>query len=56
MTYETLTVETDTRGVVNLTLARPEKKNAMNAQMIAELTHFAKHQGSAEDTHVLCRR
>ena len=53
MTYETLTVETDTRGVVNLTLARPEKKNAMNAQMIAELTHFATHQGSAEDTRVV---
>ncbi|WP_278375097.1 crotonase/enoyl-CoA hydratase family protein, partial [Sulfitobacter pontiacus] len=39
--YETLKLETDTRGVATLTLAREEKHNAMSAQMIAELTGAA---------------
>lgn len=30
--YETLTIETDARGVATLTLNRPEKHNAMSAQ------------------------
>lgn len=41
MMYETLKLETDTRGVATLTLAREEKHNAMSAQMIAELTQAA---------------
>ena len=36
--YETLRLETDTRGVATLTLAREQKHNAMSAQMITELT------------------
>jgi len=39
--YETITVETDARGVAVLTLARADKHNAMSAQMIAELTAAA---------------
>ena len=39
--YETLTIETDARGVARLTLTRVEKHNAMSAQMIAELTQAA---------------
>ena len=31
--YETLTIETDARGVTTLTLNRPEKHNAMSAQL-----------------------
>jgi len=39
--YETITVETDARGVAVLTLARADKHNAMSAQMISELTAAA---------------
>lgn len=37
MTYETIRLETDPRGIATVTLARSEKHNAMNAQMIREL-------------------
>jgi methylglutaconyl-CoA hydratase len=39
--YETIKLTTDPRGVATLTLARPEKRNALSAQMIAELTGAA---------------
>jgi len=39
--FETITIETDARGVATLTLNRPEKHNAMSATMIAELTQAA---------------
>lgn len=39
--YETLTIETDARGVATLWLDRAEKHNALSAQMIRELTHAA---------------
>ena len=41
MNYETLLVNKDKRGVVSLTLNRPDKRNAMSAKMIDELTNFA---------------
>ena len=41
MDYETLDVEIGANGVVSLALNAPEKRNALSAQMIAELTHFA---------------
>ncbi len=40
MTYETLTVS-QSGGVTHLTLNRPEKRNALSALMIEELTDFA---------------
>jgi methylglutaconyl-CoA hydratase len=39
--FETITVETDSRGVATLTLARAQKHNAMSAQMLAELSQAA---------------
>ena len=34
MNYETLLVKKDERGVVSLTLNRPDKRNALSAKMI----------------------
>lgn len=39
--YDTISIETDARGVATLWLDREEKHNAMSAQMIAELTDAA---------------
>jgi len=40
MNFETLLIDQDKRGVVTLTLNRPEKRNALSARMIDELTSF----------------
>ncbi|MGR3758780.1 crotonase/enoyl-CoA hydratase family protein [Roseobacteraceae bacterium NS-SX3] len=40
--FETISLETDERGVATLTLNRPEKHNAMSGQMLQELTLAAK--------------
>ncbi len=45
MSYETIEIETDARGVATLWLNRPEKHNALSAQMIAELTRAAEALG-----------
>ena len=37
MTLETIHIATDPRGIATLTLARPEKHNAISAQMMAEI-------------------
>ncbi len=42
MSYETIRLTTDERGVATLTLNRPEKHNSMSAQMISELSEAAK--------------
>jgi methylglutaconyl-CoA hydratase len=41
MKFETIQQEIDPRGVATLTLVRPDKRNAMSAQMIDELTQAA---------------
>lgn len=41
MSPETIRISQDARGVATVTLARPEKHNAMNALMIGELTEAA---------------
>ncbi|WP_101068272.1 crotonase/enoyl-CoA hydratase family protein [Roseovarius salinarum] len=47
--YETISIETDARGVATLWLDRAEKHNAMSARMIAEL-HAAADALGADDT------
>jgi methylglutaconyl-CoA hydratase len=48
MAYSTITVATDARGIATLTLARPEKHNAMNREMMVEITEAAKVLGADE--------
>lgn len=47
--FETLEVTEDESGIVRLRLNRPEKKNALSATMIAELTAFAAQAAPRRD-------
>ncbi len=47
--YETIRLETDTRGVARLTLNRPEARNAMSQQMIRELQDAARQLAADEN-------
>ena len=51
--YQTITIETDARGVATLTLNRPEKHNAMSAQMLEELTAAAAALGGDNAVRVV---
>ena len=51
--YETLDVRTDDRGVAYVALNMPEKRNALSARMIAELTDMARTLGAAEETRAI---
>ncbi len=46
MSYETISIDRDSRGVATLTLDRPEKHNAMNARLIADLAAAAQELGA----------
>ena len=46
---ETIKVDVDARGIVQLRLSRPGKRNALSAQMIAELTAFAEAASKRRD-------
>ena len=51
--YETIRIDTDPRGVATLWLARPDKHNALSAQMIAELTEAAAQLGDDPEIRVV---
>ncbi|MCL6283989.1 crotonase/enoyl-CoA hydratase family protein [Ruegeria sp. 2012CJ41-6] len=51
--FETLKLETDTRGVTTLTLNRPEKHNAMSGQMLADLSTAAAQLASDDAVRVV---
>lgn len=53
MTYETLDIRMDPRGVAYVTLNLPEKRNALSARMIAELTEMAATLGAAPETRAI---
>jgi len=51
--YQTIRVETDSRGVATLTLNRPDKHNAMSAAMLEELTEAASALGQDDTVRVV---
>ncbi|NNE89136.1 MAG: crotonase/enoyl-CoA hydratase family protein [Silicimonas sp.] len=56
MAYSTIKVNTDTRGVVDLCLNRPQARNAMSGEMISELADFAATLGRAPATRAVVLR
>ncbi|MGV6812591.1 MAG: crotonase/enoyl-CoA hydratase family protein [Brevirhabdus sp.] len=53
MSYETITLKVDARGVATLCLNRPDKHNAMSATMISELTQAAARLAADDDVRVV---
>ena len=53
MSYETLDIRLDARGVAYVTLNLPEKRNALSAAMIDELTHMAQTLGARSTTRAV---
>ena len=53
MTYQTITIETDARGVATLTLNMAEKHNALAPQMITDLTAAAAELGADNAVRVV---
>ena len=53
MSYDTLGVRIDDRGVACVTLNLPDQRNALSAAMIAELTHVARALGGSEDVRAV---
>lgn len=51
--FETLLLETDARGVATLTLGRPDKHNALNSQMMSELSQAAIQLASDDGVRVV---
>ncbi len=52
-TYETILVETDARGVATVTLNRPDKHNALNGDLIAELFHAVEDLASDDKVRIV---
>lgn len=53
MSYATLKLDTDDRGVLTVTLNAPERRNALSAQMMDELTALAGAEGAEARAVVL---
>jgi len=53
MTYQTLDVRIDGRGVAFVALNLPEKRNALSGQMILELTQVAHKLSTSEDVRAV---
>ena len=53
MNYETLELEVDVRGVAQLRLNRPEKRNALSGEMIAELAAVAEALSASDEVRVV---
>jgi methylglutaconyl-CoA hydratase len=53
MTWQTLDLRTDPRGVVYLTLNMPDRRNVLSPAMIADLTDFAQGVGQDRATRAI---
>ena len=53
MNYDTLNIRMDGRGVAYVTLNMPDKRNALSARMIAELTDMAQTLGAETTTRAV---
>ena len=53
MSYDTLQLETDARGVATLRLNQPDKHNALSGKMITELSNAAKAIASDDNIRVV---
>ena len=53
MSYRTLDISTDPRGVASVTLNLPDRRNALSALMMAELTEMAGTLGAAIETRAI---
>ena len=53
MSYETLEVEVDARGVAQLRLNLPDKRNSLSGQMIDDLTQAAAALGASDTARVV---
>ena len=51
--FDTITIDTDARGVATLTLNRPDKHNAMSPQMMDDLTAAAAQLGGDDTVRVV---
>ncbi len=52
-TYETILLETDARGVATVTLNRPDKHNALNGTLIAELYDVAEKLANDDKVRIV---
>ena len=53
MSYETLDIRVDERGVAYVAMNLPDKRNALSAQLIADLTDMARTLGAADTTRAI---
>lgn len=56
MTYQTISLATDSRGVATLTLNRPESRNALNLQMCREIIRAMDQIGKSDDIRLVLVR
>lgn len=54
--FETLKLDRDGRGVLTVTLNRPQKKNALSAQMISDLTQVANSVAKKSENRLVILR
>lgn len=47
MTFDSIQVQRDVRGIVTVTLNQPDRRNALSPAMIGDLTAFARNPGEA---------